>query len=246
MELRVGGKFRLGRKIGCGAFGQVYLGTNVQTSEEVAIKLENVGIRTPQLIYECKLYKILEGGVGVPKVHWYGVEGDYNVMVMDLLGPSLEDLFCFCNRQFGIKTVLMLADQMINRIEYVHSKNLVHRDIKPDNFTIGLGRKANQIHVIDFGLSKKFRNQRSQDHIPYREGKSLIGTPRYVSINAHRGIEQQSSRRPRVNRLCIDVFLSWKSSVAGDSSPLQKGKVRQDHGKKNQQSTQRIVRGLPH
>jgi casein kinase 1 len=193
MELRVGGKFRLGRKIGCGAFGQVYLGTNVQTSEEVAIKLENVGIRTPQLIYECKLYKILEGGVGVPKVHWYGVEGDYNVMVMDLLGPSLEDLFCFCNRQFGIKTVLMLADQMINRIEYVHSKNLVHRDIKPDNFTIGLGRKANQIHVIDFGLSKKFRNQRSQDHIPYREGKSLIGTPRYVSINAHRGIEQ--SRR---------------------------------------------------
>ncbi|CAE8741094.1 unnamed protein product, partial [Polarella glacialis] len=108
MELRVGGKYRLGRKIGSGSFGDVYLGTNVQTSEEVGIKLESIKSKHPQLLYESKLYKILAGGVGVPNVHWYGVEGDYNVMVIDLLGPSLEDLFSFCNRKFSLKTTLML------------------------------------------------------------------------------------------------------------------------------------------
>jgi len=193
MELRVGGKFRLGRKIGSGSFGDIYIGTNVQTGEEVAIKLESIKSKHPQLLYESKLYKILAGGVGIPNVHWYGVEGDYNVMVIDLLGPSLEDLFSFCNRKFSLKTVLMLADQMINRVEYVHAKNFIHRDIKPDNFLIGLGKKANQVHIIDFGLAKKYRDPKTQQHIPYREGKNLTGTARYASVNTHLGIEQ--SRR---------------------------------------------------
>mmetsp|Transcript_122964 Transcript_122964/g.226494 ORF Transcript_122964/g.226494 Transcript_122964/m.226494 type:complete len:316 (+) Transcript_122964:91-1038(+) len=193
MELRVGGKFRLGRKIGAGSFGDIYMGTNVQTGDEVAIKLESIKSKHPQLLYESKLYKILAGGIGVPNVHWYGVEGDYNVMVIDLLGPSLEDLFSFCNRKFGLKTVLMLADQMVNRVEYVHTKNFIHRDIKPDNFLIGLGKKANQVHVIDFGLAKKYRDSKAQQHIAYREGKNLTGTARYASINTHLGIEQ--SRR---------------------------------------------------
>jgi len=189
----VGGKFRLGRKIGSGSFGDIYIGTNVQSGDEVAIKLESIKSKHPQLLYESKLYKILAGGVGVPNVHWYGVEGDYNVMVIDLLGPSLEDLFSFCNRKFSLKTVLMLADQMVNRIEYVHAKNFIHRDIKPDNFLIGLGKKANQVHIIDFGLAKKYRDPKTQQHIPYREGKNLTGTARYASVNTHLGIEQ--SRR---------------------------------------------------
>jgi len=193
MELRVGGKYRLGRKIGSGSFGDIYIGTNVQTAEEVAIKLESIKSKHPQLLYESKLYKILAGGVGVPNVHWYGVEGDYNVMVIDLLGPSLEDLFSFCNRKFTLKTVLMLADQMVNRVEYVHAKNFIHRDIKPDNFLIGLGKKANQVHIIDFGLAKKYRDPKTQQHIPYRENKALTGTARYASVNTHLGIEQ--SRR---------------------------------------------------
>ena len=112
LDIRIAGKFRLGRKIGSGSFGDIYLGTHVQTGEEVGIKLESIKTKHPQLLYESKLYKILQGGTGVPNVRWYGVEGDYNVMVLDLLGPSLEDLFNFCGRKFGLKTVLMLADQV--------------------------------------------------------------------------------------------------------------------------------------
>ncbi|CAN4098524.1 unnamed protein product [Withania somnifera] len=167
METRVGNKFRLGRKIGSGSFGEIYLGANVQTNEEVAIKLENVKTKHPQLLYEAKLYKILHGGTGVPNLKWFGVEGDYNVLVMDLLGPSLEDLFNFCSRKMSLKTVLMLADQMINRVEFVHAKSFLHRDIKPDNFLMGLGRRANQVYVIDFGLAKKYRDSATHQHIPY-------------------------------------------------------------------------------
>lgn len=193
MELCVGAKFCVGRKIGSGSFGDVYSGTNVETKDMVAIKLESIKAAHPQLLYECKLYKILAGGPGVPKVHWYGIEGDYNVMVMDLLGPSLQDLFIFCNHRFDPKTVLMLADQMVNRVEYVHSKNFIHRDIKPGNFCVGLGKMASQVCIVDFGLAKRFRDSKTQQHIPYRDGKSFTGTARYASVNAQLGVEQ--SRR---------------------------------------------------
>ncbi|GMH08546.1 hypothetical protein Nepgr_010386 [Nepenthes gracilis] len=154
MEHVIGGKFKLGRKIGSGSFGELYLGVNAQTGEEVAIKLESVKTKHPQLHYESKLYILLQGGTGIPHLKWFGVEGEYNIMVIDLLGPSLEDLFNYCNRKFSLKTVLMLADHMINRVEYMHSRGFLHRDIKPDNFLMGLGRKANQVYIIDFGLAK--------------------------------------------------------------------------------------------
>ena len=86
VELRVGQKWRLGKKIGSGSFGDIYLGTNTETGQEVAIKLEVTKTRHPQLLYESKVYRLLRGGAGIPNVKWYGVEGDYNVMVLDLLG----------------------------------------------------------------------------------------------------------------------------------------------------------------
>ena len=131
LDLRVGGKYRLGKKIGSGSFGvlppnaeitlhswsffsgDIYLGINIISGEEVAIKLESVKAKHPQLEYESKVYKTLAGGVGVPFVRWFGTECDYNAMVLDLLGPSLEDLFNFCSRKFSLKTVLLLADQLV-------------------------------------------------------------------------------------------------------------------------------------
>ncbi|CAI0419936.1 unnamed protein product [Linum tenue] len=219
MEPRVGNRFRLGRKIGSGSFGEIYLGTNVQTNEEVGIKLENVKTKHPQLLYESKLYKILQGGTGIPNVKWFGVEGEYNVLVMDLLGPSLEDLFNFCSRKLSLKTVLMLADQMINRVEFVHSKSFLHRDLKPDNFLMGLGRRANQVYIIDFGLAKKYRDTSTHQHIPYRENKNLTGTARYASMNTHLGIEQ--SRRDDLESLGYVLMyflrgsLPWQGLRAG-------------------------------
>lgn len=76
----------------------------------------------------------------------------------------------------------------ISRIEYIHSKNFIHRDVKPDNFLMGLGKKGNLVYIIDFGLAKKYRDARTHQHIPYRENKNLTGTARYASINTHLGI----------------------------------------------------------
>jgi serine/threonine protein kinase len=224
MEVRVGGKYRLVRKIGSGSFGDIFLATHIATGEEVAVKLEAIRTQHPQLAYEAKIYKILHGGVGIPSIRYCGIEGDYNVLVMDLLGPSLEDLFQFCGRKFTLKTVLMVADQLLERIEYVHTKCFIHRDIKPDNFLIGLHDKSKIIHVIDFGLSKKFYDPRSGRHISFREGKSLTGTARYASINTHLGYEQ--SRRDDLESLGYVFLYFLRGSLPWSGLDIQNKKLK--------------------
>ncbi|KAI4369452.1 hypothetical protein MLD38_017889 [Melastoma candidum] len=227
MDRVVGRKFKVGRKIGSGSFGELYLGVNMQSGEEIAIKMEPVKTRHPQLHYESKLYMLLQGGTGIPHLKWFGVEGEYNVMVIDLLGPSLEDLFNYCNRKFTLKTVLMLADQLINRVEYMHSRGFLHRDIKPDNFLMGLGRKANQVYIIDYGLAKKYRDLQTHKHIPYRENKNLTGTARYASVNTHLGVEQ--SRRDDLESLGYVLMYFLKGSLPWQG--LKAGTKKQKYDK---------------
>lgn len=172
----------------------MHVGVHIESGEEVAIKLESVKSRHPQLLFESRVLKYLTTplSVGLPAMRWFGLEGEFNAMVMDLLGGSLEDLFQQCGHRFSLKTTLMLADQLLRRVEFLHTHHFVHRDIKPDNFLLGTGQQAHTIYLIDFGLAKRYRDKNLK-HIDFREHKSLTGTARYASINTHMGLEQ--SRR---------------------------------------------------
>ena len=169
----------------------------------------------------------------------------YTVLVMDFLAYNLEELFIQCKKKFSIHTVGMLADQIISRIEYLHSKNYIHRDVKPENFLIGLGSKSNIVHIIDFGMSKKYRDKKSHQHIPYREKKELTGTPRYASISAHLGIEQ--SRRDDLESVgyILIYFALGKLPWQGNNQGTKSERVRKISERKLITSIEKLCKDLP-
>eukprot|EP01065_Artemidia_motanka_P006417 TRINITY_DN13158_c0_g1_i1.p1 TRINITY_DN13158_c0_g1~~TRINITY_DN13158_c0_g1_i1.p1 ORF type:complete len:388 (+),score=34.55 TRINITY_DN13158_c0_g1_i1:94-1257(+) len=259
-DIRVGNRFRILEKLGAGSFGDIYRGVNIVTGAHVAIKLEPLSTKVPQLLPEARLVKFLgrDGPLGNPKLpsvgvtqlHWYGVEGDFNVMIIDMLGPSLEDLFQYNGRQFHPVAVAALGMQMVSRVEFMHSRHMLHRDIKPDNFLAGIGRKAALIYIIDYGLAKAYRDPLTLEHVPYRFGKSFSGTQRYASVNSHLGVEQ--SRRDDVEAIgyILAYFLRGNLPWQGlreknkakayqvDASP---GARRQDVGAREAQERQKRI-----
>lgn len=226
------GQFIVREKIGAGSFGDVYIGISQDSGREVAIKLESTSSKHPQLRYEMKILKELQGEVGVAELFYYGVERYFSVLVISLLGNSLEDLFNHCKRRFTPVCVMLLGEQLIDRIEYMHSKNFIHRDIKPDNFLIGRGEERNLIYIIDFGLSKKYFYPNKGRHIPWKEGKNLTGTPRYASVNNHHGYEQ--SRRDDIESIgyVLTYFARGKLPWQGLKAANKKDKYRKIMQKK--------------
>jgi serine/threonine protein kinase len=125
------------------------------------------------------LYRNYLFTVGFGNIYYFGTEGEYNVMVIEMLGPSLDDVFNFCDRKFSIKTVCMLAIDMINRIEYMHDKEFIHRDIKPQNFLMGINKKSHLVYAIDFGLAKRYIDPKTGKHNPHKFKNVVAGTVRY-------------------------------------------------------------------
>lgn len=165
-------------------------GTDVDSGDEVAIKLEHTSIDPSFLEREADVYRSLSGGAGIPRVHAYTTECEYNAMVFDLLGPSLEDLFNYCSRKFSLKTVLMLADQLICRLEYIHSHGVIHRDIKPENCLMGVGKQGNQVYVTDLGLATERHTAEANSSTRRPLHPKLVGTAHFASVNGHLGVSK--------------------------------------------------------
>jgi serine/threonine protein kinase len=222
--------YNLIKMLGFGTFGEIHLAYDTINKQLRAIKFEISSGKNPQLKHEHSILTQLNAydsdkagpPEGIPKVYGFNkIENKCNYMIMDFLGPSLADLFQFKNKQFSMRTVCLLAIQMLTRLEYIHEKGFIHRDIKPENFVIGLNEKSNIVHIIDFGLSKRYKDKNTGQHIPYRENRHLVGTARYASLNAHLGIEQ--SRRDDIESIGYVLVYFYKGRLPWQSKQ-EKGK----------------------
>lgn len=246
------GRYKVCKRLGSGAFGEIFKVEKIRTGEFFAAKIEKAtkNQKHVMLFWESKLIHKLRGKTCVPGLYYVGTDTSmekqhFHVMVMDLLGPSLEDLFQACKRQFDLKTVLLVGIQMIKRIEKVHEERIIHRDIKPDNFLIG-GSDATKdsVYVIDFGLAKCYRNSDGA-HIPYREGKNLTGTARYASINTHKGVEQ--SRRDDLETIGHVLLYFLKGSLPWQGLPGRNKDEKYNNIKKKKLETSldELCKGYP-
>ena len=261
MKDLIGDCFVLLHLIGKGSFGQIYISYNLRDNLPVSIKKEDKKPgKTPQLKTESKIYQTLlniqaddvsgakplaqDEVTGVPKFYGVGELPDCYYMIIDFLGPNLIELFNYCGcKKFTISTVCLIALQVLNRIENIHKHHYLHRDIKPENFLIGIHEKSNIIYLIDFGLSKRYKNPKTHQHIPYREGRALTGTARYVSINTHMGIEQ--SRRDDLESIGYMLIYFLKGVLPWQGLKNGNEKYTRIMEKKLQIPTEILCYGLP-
>ena len=206
-------KFRPLKHLCKGAFCDIYAGINILTKEKVAIKVEERYKMDKNLETECYFLFSLKG-LGIPKVISFGHNKEYDILVMPLLGKSLHEIQSTKNFNFEFKDICLMAIQIIERIQWVHSQKIIHRDIKPDNFLIGLD-DPNIIYLIDFGLSKKYRSSITGNHIKCTLIKKFVGSLRYASINALRLREQ--SRKDDLESIGYMLIYLIKSHLPWDN-----------------------------
>ena len=194
--------FRLNYHLGSGSFGDVYLGIEPRTNRKIAMKIEaKARFPVSMLKHEADMLMELQGVHGIVRIYMFYRLINHHAITMEILGSNLDNLL---HRQishtFSIKTVLMIAMQMIDRLHCIHSRGILHRDLKPANMAIGLGDKERTVHLLDFGLAKKYRIAApTAPHIPYKEGQTPHGTFNFMSLRTHCGVE--SSRRDDLESL---------------------------------------------
>ena len=205
-------KFKIIKRIGKGAFGSVYLGKDLSKEEYVAIKLE---IRDQNdIILERETYILyMLKGLGIPQVIAYGHNLKYNILIQELLGKSLDNLLFDKKYKLSLKDSCMAGIQILDRLEYIHNKGIIHRDIKADNFLIGI-KKKEIIYIIDFGLAKQYLNNKTGKHVKYCVNKKWSGTSRFASANTLKGIEP--SRRDDMESFCYLLLYLMKGSLPWD------------------------------
>ncbi|KAF8964368.1 kinase-like domain-containing protein [Flammula alnicola] len=239
------------KRIGAGGFGVIDEGVG-PNGESVAIKKELASdkVTRPNLEHEYHVYKALAGHECIPDVKAYGRQRRHNVMVMDLLGPSLGDRFRHCAHRFSLRTTARLALGMLDAIEYIHSRGFIHRDVKPENFLLGLGTKSHVVHPVDFGLARRWRHSTTGAHVSSStaEGGSpgVIGTLPFASIHAHLG--QAQTRRDDLQALAYTILLFARGSLPWGHirGGTRKHRARRILEKKRSWTAARLCQDLPH
>ena len=193
-------------QLGGGAFGVVYKCISlIDSKKEFAAKVESNDSIKPQLNHEYKILKYLEGEEGIPKTYLLKNIGFSTIMIFELLGPNLEDILKETKaKKFTYKTCGMILKQMNKRLNYIHDCGIIHRDLKPENFIVSTNVREGIIYLIDFGLSKKFMNPKTKEHIPFKTNRPIMGTAKYTSLNTHKGFEQ--SRRDDLESLAYIII----------------------------------------
>jgi casein kinase I family protein HRR25 len=203
----INNKYEIIDQIGKGSFGKIYKARNIRTNEHVAIKIESIKSEYKLLKNETKIYNYLINTEGIPVIKWFGKDTENYYMVLNLLGESLETIkkngFIF-----SLENIRYIGIKIIQLIENIHKKGLVHRDIKPDNFLIGL--EKNQIYIIDFGFCKSYL--RENIHIPMKKTHNLIGSFNYCSLNAHNNMEL--SRRDDLESIGYILYYFYYGSLS--------------------------------
>ena len=236
-------RYRLIKKLGSGSFGCIY--SAEYENQYYAIKLENKNHGQNLLENEAYIMSYLNGP-GLPAVKSYGYSSRHNILVMELMGKSLEDIFeTFVVKKMSVRCVCNIAYQMMEIMEYIHKKHIIHRDIKPDNFVVGRGEKKKYIYILDFGLAKKYRSSRTLKHNPMNKNKNLIGTARYASINALNGVTQ--SRRDDLEAIgyVLMYFLRGRLPWQGIPVKNKEERYRKIMEKKMETSAEELCEGFP-